>query len=127
MSNIDKQLDLLEFVFQSLNLKRHKKRAIHDDPSSSNGTLPLSNKTLASKNNSPCVGAAYLGGTALSTYVGAPQVLRPSAFSYIVLGPLILSPYILSPNILTPVVLSPSILNPTLLSPNILSPTLLSP
>uniref|UniRef100_A0A915JLU2 Uncharacterized protein n=1 Tax=Romanomermis culicivorax TaxID=13658 RepID=A0A915JLU2_ROMCU len=55
MSDIDKQLDLLEFVSGALNLKRRKKRAIHDDPSSSNGTLPLSNETLASKNNPPCI------------------------------------------------------------------------
>jgi len=75
----------------------------------------------------PCIVAPYVGGTTLTTYLLAPQILCPSVFSYIILGPLVLSPYVLSPYVMGPFILSPMVLTPFILSPYVLSPNILSP
>lgn len=87
----------------------------------------LGYKRVKRENANATILAPYIGGTVLTTYVGAPTILSPSVFSYIILGPLVLSPYILSPFLLSPFVLSPMVLTPLIFSPSLISPTVLSP
>uniref|UniRef100_A0A915I0M7 Uncharacterized protein n=1 Tax=Romanomermis culicivorax TaxID=13658 RepID=A0A915I0M7_ROMCU len=99
------ELGMIEDIGRWLNVKKRYKRDV----------------------SPPCVLAPYLGGTTLSPYINAPQIICPSVFSYIVLGPLVLSPYVLSPYVLGPFILSPQVLTPFILSPYVLSPDVLSP